>query len=401
MYKNLNKCLCCDNTNLIPVLDLGSQPLANSYPSSIDEYEESYPLCLNLCDTCFHLQLSISVNPDLLFKNYLYVSGTTTTLKQYFHNFAHKTLSYRSNAKTVLDIACNDGSQLNAYKNLGLKTFGIDPAQNLHEISSSNGHTVLCDYFSVSSASLLNQKFDIITAQNVFAHNNDPLTFLKIAETLMDEESLLFIQTSQANMIKNSEFDTIYHEHISFFNTGSMQALLKNSGLFLIDVFKTPIHGTSYVFVISKNTKLVSQTNIHNQLQEEHTNGLYDYDTYKIYANNCYNIVTNFNTCIQEFKYINKKCIGYGAAAKGVVFLNFSKTQLDLVIDDNPLKHNKFIPGMKIPIVSGTILKEYNSNDCVIVPLAWNFYDEIKNRVNQYIKNCTYIKYFPNLFIDK
>ena len=135
--KQLNECLCCGSKNLTTTLDLGVQPMANSFLASEDEEELTFPLVLNMCRNCFHLQLSHAVNPDLLFKNYLYVSGTSQTLRDYFDWFAKETLNYFSQQpKSVLDIACNDGSQLNSFKALGLKTYGIDPATNLHELSS-------------------------------------------------------------------------------------------------------------------------------------------------------------------------------------------------------------------------------------------------------------------------
>ena len=118
-------------------------------------------------------------------------------------------------------IACNDGTQLNYFKDKGFKTYGIDPAENLHKLSSKN-HTVICDYFNVDK---FDRQFDVITAQNVFAHNSNPREFLEHCGELMHEESVLYIQTSQAEMILNNQFDTIYHEHVSFFNINSMNEL--------------------------------------------------------------------------------------------------------------------------------------------------------------------------------
>lgn len=217
-FKELKECLCCGNSDVRTILDLGNQPLANTYHTGEDL--DVYPLKLNLCQNCWHLQLSHAVNPDLMFKNYLYVSGTSNTLREYFDKFVDITLSYNKDAKTVLDIACNDGTQLDSYKRIGIKTYGIDPAENLHTISKEKGHDIVLDYFNIESVKKFgNKKFDIITAQNVFAHNTYPLEFLKICKGILNDDGHIFIQTSQANMVLNNEFDTIYHEHISFFNT--------------------------------------------------------------------------------------------------------------------------------------------------------------------------------------
>lgn len=398
MYQAIINCLCCNGTNLVQVLDLGNQPLANSYPVDLQE-ENRFPLQLNFCADCYHLQLSAAVEPDLLFKNYLYVSGTTETLRNYFDEFAKLTLQFLPKAKTVLDIACNDGSQLNSFKKLGIQTYGVDPAENLYSLSSDQGHSIYCNYFDSSFAEKLNMEFDIITAQNVFAHNSDPFGFLVAASKMMGPESLLFIQTSQANMIINNEFDTIYHEHISFFNTNSLKTVVERAGLHLVKVFKTPIHGTSYVFVISKSKPSVD--NVKDTLSEESQKGLYSLSKYSIYSDNCNRIAKEYHECINKYKNQGIKCVGYGAAAKGTVFLNFSNTSLDVVIDDNPLKWGRYMPGVKTPICGPEYLSNCDPDKTVITPLAWNFFDEITRRVQNHLKNTTYIRYFPSLKIEK
>ena len=239
----IKKCLACDSVDLIPVLDLNDQPLANSYKKSKDEPEASYPLKINRCEQCYHVQLTHAVNPDLIYKNYLYVSGTTKTYVDYMDWYADFVCEqFNVFPQSVLDIGCNDGSQLDKFKNRGLQTYGVDPAENLFQLSSKN-HNVTCGYFDDKYS----QPVDIITIQNAFAHNPNPLELLKNCKKNLNIDGLIFIQTSQADMILNDEFDTIYHEHISFYNIKSMMFLCNRAGLNLIDVIKTPIHGTSYI----------------------------------------------------------------------------------------------------------------------------------------------------------
>jgi 2-polyprenyl-3-methyl-5-hydroxy-6-metoxy-1,4-benzoquinol methylase len=401
--KNKN-CFCCGDNNLKTILDLGNQPLANDYHSNLTLQHE-YPLRLNLCDKCFHLQLSHTVNPDLMFKHYLYVSGTTQTLKDYFDMFAKKTLEYNPEAKNILDIASNDGTQLDSYKKLGLNTHGIDPAENLYNDAVSKGHNVVCDYFNLDTINKFNDtKFDIITAQNVFAHNKYTADFLRSCQYLMNENSVLFIQTSQANMVLNNEFDTIYHEHLSFFNTKSMKTLVERCGLVLSDVFKTDIHGTSYVFVITK--KDLGKTGVQEMLEFEQKNGLYDVLTYPQYALKCYKATHNLKNKLQKLKNEGYTLIGYGAAAKGNTLLNFGKIELDVIIDDNPLKQNLYTPGMNIPIQSSEYLVNSLSlvkGKVAFIPLAWNFYTEIKSRIKAKRDNPNdlFIKYFPTLEVNE
>jgi 2-polyprenyl-3-methyl-5-hydroxy-6-metoxy-1,4-benzoquinol methylase len=393
-------CLACGKHSLKTILDLNNQPLANNYHRGTRQNE--YPLKLNLCDNCYHLQLSHAVNPDLMFLHYLYVSGTTQTLKDYFDYFAKLTLEYNPKAQTILDIACNDGTQLDSYKKLGLQTYGIDPAKNLYDGAVAKGHKIVCDYFNINTINKFdNTKFDIITAQNVFAHTRYTTEFLESCRLLMHDDSILFIQTSQANMVINNEFDTIYHEHLSFFNTNSMKKLVERCGLKLSDVFKTDIHGTSYVFVITK--KDLGKVGVQNMLKFEQEKGLYDILTYPEYALKCYKATYDLKNKLQELKNEGYILIGYGAAAKGNTLLNFGKIDLDFIIDDNPLKQGLFTPGRDIEIINSDYLSELDKNRKVVfVPLAWNFFKEIKSRIKakRNNKNDLFIKYFPGLEVN-
>jgi 2-polyprenyl-3-methyl-5-hydroxy-6-metoxy-1,4-benzoquinol methylase len=401
-YVANTECLACSNTDLRTILDLSDQPLANNYHNG--QKQKTYPLKLNLCSHCQHLQLSHTVNPDIMFKNYLYVSGTSQTLRNYFDIFASKTLEYAPEAKNILDIACNDGTQLDSYKKLGIKTFGIDPAKNLYKDAADKGHNIICDYFNTNTVSRFNdQVFDIITAQNVFAHNRYTVDFLQACKRIMHDKSVLFIQTSQADMVINNEFDTIYHEHLSFFNTKSMKTLVERCGLILSDVVKTDIHGTSYVFVITQ-TDFLNKNNVQEMLNFEESKGLYNILTYPDYALKCYKATFDLKNTLNEYKQLGYKLVGYGAAAKGNTLLNFGKIPLDFIIDDNPLKQNLYTPGMDIPIYSSEELKKYDNNTKIVfIPLAWNFFTEITSRIKEKRNNNedVFIKYFPNLNIIK
>lgn len=399
--KELDRCLCCGSKNLRLILDLGNHPMANSYKESPGDEELRFPLKLNLCANCTHLQLSHAVDPDLLFKNYLYVSGTSKTLRDYFDWFAKFTLDYfTGKANSVLDIACNDGSQLNSFKALGLKTYGIDPATNLYASSSAN-HSVVCDYFTDEYIDRFKEyKLDIITAQNVFAHNSYPLEFLETCREIMHDNSVLFVQTSQADMVMNNEFDTIYHEHLSFFNAASMNALVTRSGLHLVDIVKTPIHGNSYVFVIKKSVE--DTTKVDDVLAQERRQGLQNLQTYTEYAEKCKNVVNDLVYNLTQYKKQGFLLVGYGAAAKGMTLLNFANIELDFIIDDNPLKQGLYSPGMNIPILPKEALEDYEDFNIAFVPLAWNFFDEIKRNVKTLRDrpDDVFIRYFPKINIE-
>lgn len=402
--KKLTACLCCGSKDLNLVLDLNKQPLANSFKLAVTDHEDTFPLCLNVCTNCTHLQLSHAVNPDLLFKHYLYVSGTSQTLRDYFDWFAGFTLRYFSHRpnfgpKSALDIACNDGTQLDSFKAKGFETYGIDPAENLYELSSKN-HSVICDYLKREHVAQLKGKIDVINAQNVFAHNSYPLEFLEICRDIMHDDSVLFIQTSQADMVKNNEFDTIYHEHLSFFNASSMSALATRAGLYLIDVTKTPIHGNSYVFVFSKQAPIYSK--VKDILAEERAAGLQNLVTYREYAKKCKQVVVDLVDTLEHYRLQGYIVVGYGAAAKGNTLLNFGNIQLDFIIDDNPLKQGMYTPGTNILVTSLDKLDEISSEQKIaFVPLAWNFFTEIKSKIKtkRNKEDDVFIKYFPTINI--
>jgi len=394
----LDRCLACDSKHLELALDLGQQPLANSYQTEIDDNEPFWPLAVNRCTDCNHLQLTHIVNPELIYKNYAYVSGTSQTYVDYMKWYAKWTREYVDQWHgAVLDIGCNDGSQLDAFRSLGFNTYGVDPAENLHDTSTDKGHKVVCGFWDKHSIKKLkHDSFDIVTCQNAFAHNPDPVKFLELLEPLVKKNGMVFIQTSQADMVRNNEFDTIYHEHISFYNINSLNELIKRTPFHLIDVIKTPIHGTSYIFVLSKNKK--RPRHIANLIDMEED--LLKEQTYKDWAAHSRRTISEFSSRIALFKEQDYKIIGYGAAAKGNTLLNYSDATLDCIIDDNPLKQGKFSPGKDIPIVNSDILDTFTEEDKILfVPLAWNFFEEIRKRIKNKRNNSNdrFLKYFPEV----
>jgi SAM-dependent methyltransferase len=403
MIKQNTTCLACGSKHVHLALNLGDSPLANSYKDSVDQIDARYPLAVNLCYECFHLQLSHTVDPAIIYKNYMYATGTNNTIHQYCEWFADFVREYNNYhlASTVLDIGCNDGTQLDYFAELGYKTFGIDPAENLHDRISSK-HNAICDFFGPESVYKLKMpglvRYDIITAQNVFAHNPNPVEFLQAVEKLMHTDTLLFIQTSQADMVLHNEFDTIYHEHINFFNALSMSKVAQRARLYLVDVIKTPIHGNSYIFVLRNSDK--RPCNVDNILAMERASGLYNANTYQQWNSNVQHNVIKLCSGIDNYRKQGYRIVGYGAAAKGMTLLNFSGIELDFIVDDSPLKQGKFAPGTSIPIVGIQKLSEIRDDEKVLfIPLAWNFFDEIKERILSVrrIAQDQFMRYFPEV----
>lgn len=423
-HKLIENCRVC-GVKTTSLLDLGSQPLANNYMKYCEtlDYnplhlnaEESFPLHLHYCNTCFHTQLNCLVAHEKLFKNYLYVSGTSKTLQKFFHDFAIATLSMqykKENGLTeikILDIACNDGSQLDAFYNIvnidesiKITTVGVDPAENIYKNISSHKseHDIHCEFFSQTTVDkLIKQygKFDIIIAQNVFAHIDYPNDFLKYTNQLMHDNSSLYIQTSQKNMILQNQFDTVYHEHLSFFNTNSMNLLCHNNNLVLCNVHEHDIHGTSYIFEIAKHISQYS--NVQEIIHDEFNKGLYLDSTYQSYNLKCLQYKNNFSNKVIYYKLQNKQIIAFGSTAKSMTVFNFCKLtsqHIDFMIDENPLKQNLFTPGSNIIVCPISSLKDVFEG-CVIIITAWNFYNEIKEKIQCKLKEFG-VK-FPVILLD-
>ena len=395
-----NKCLACGSNNIQTALDLGVQPLANAYKIAVDDAEDCYPLAVRLCHDCYHLQLSHTVDPEIIYKNYLYATGTNKTIQEYSRWFANFCLEYLPWSSNVLDIGCNDGTQLDYFKELGLGTYGIDPAENLHERSSAN-HSVVCDFFDPAAVNQLSTNtYNIITAQNVCAHSPDPLGFLQSCRDLMNEDTLLFVQTSQADMVLHNEFDTIYHEHVNFFNANSMHKLAQRAGLHLVDVVKAPIHGNSYIFVLS----LINgrQHRVQNIIAMEEP--LLKLETYQQWRGTVESNMSALKFHIDQYRKQGYRLVGYGAAAKGNTLLNYAELDLDFIVDDNPLKQGLYTPGRAIPIVGIEQVQDLTQQDRVLfIPLAWNFFDEIRERILAVRNNAQdeFLRYFPTVELVK
>jgi SAM-dependent methyltransferase len=400
----IDHCLACGSSNLAFQLDLGKQALANACIDNLQIDEPIFPLAVNRCRHCNHLQLTHAVDPALIYTHYLYVSGTSKTGRDHFEWFAKFAREYIGTwGGSVLDIGCNDGTQLDYFKSLGYNTYGIDPAENLYPTSSKKHH-IYCDFFDTAVADKLlddNLHPDIIVAQNSFAHNPDPLTYLKNIRRIMKPTGRFFIQTSQADMVVNNEFDTIYHEHINFYNINSMNELCKRAGLYLDDVVKCPIHGTSYIFILRKDHG--RPEHIKNLIALEAAQGLMGEDRYNEWTTSVLDMREELVGRVEGYRQQGWRVIGYGAAAKGNTLLQYTRLGVEAIIDDNPLKQGLYSPGVNIPIVSIDYLDQFGEDDKIMfVPLAWNFYNEIRSRIKAKRNNVgdRFVKYFPEVDVE-
>jgi len=396
-----NSCLICGNKNLTQYIDLKKQPLANSFHHG--EELKTYPLKLNVCNVCWHSQLSVSVDPSELFEHYLYISDTTKTLEDYFKWVTEYVIKDSNiNKGKVLEIACNSGLLLEMFKNKGFDSYGVDPAKNLRILSENRQLNVYVNYWdSDTNVKIRNDigKVNLILAFHVLPHVQNPMEFISLCYDNITDDGKIYIQTSQCDMFLNGEFDVIYHEHTSYFTAYSILELAHRNNLFVNSIIKTNIHGKSFLFSLQK--KKCTETQINELIHEELTHNLYNIETYIKFGTNAIKLKTKLTHDLSDYKKNNYVIVGYGAAAKGNTLLNYIEYPIDYIIDDNEMKQGYLTPGMNIPVCSINKLKDESNNICFI-PLAWNFYAEIKERIIKVrnITNDVFIKYFPEYIID-
>lgn len=393
-YTELINCVACNGKKLQSILDLGNQPLANDFVDSNEEFE-TYPLELMHCLNCSHSQISVSVNPSRLFREYSYVSSTSETLDNYFGVLANKILLEFGPSGKILDIGSNDGSFLTKFLKTNWLSIGIDPAINLIPSSLAAGILTIPSFFNQSVAKVIASDFDVIVAMNIFAHTSDPLEILLSMRHCLKENGRIYIQTSQADMFLTGQFDTVYHEHISFFNVKSMKILLERSGLYLANATIVPIHGGSYLWEITKSP--LTKSSIDREAHEEQM-GFYKEKLYKNFSNTAKSCALKVKNIVKEFRENNYSIVSYGAAAKGNTFINYSGIKLDHIFDDTPQKIGRRSPAGGCLVSNPETLRQIESPVLIICP-AWNFREEIFRKVRMYRtnKNDQFLTYFPEI----
>lgn len=374
MTTDLNECLCCGG-GLTHIIDFGPTRLANTYGVA-----EKFPLALNLCPACFHLQLTKSVAPEVLFRDYFYCSGTSETAKAFFKWFVDFALREYPEAQTVLDIASNDGTLLDYFQRLELTTYGCDPAENLCALAKAKDHAITVGMFEDSGVL---GHYELVTALNVIAHTPNPLKFLLKAKSVMHGESRLFIVTSQADMIAKNECDTCYHEHVSYFNARSMQTLANRAGLVLLDIATHAMHGTSYIFTLGLTG--TPSPRVASRIAIEECRGMFAEDTYWAWALEAKRSIARFRKLIEWHRARGYATVGLGAAAKGISMLNMAGVKLDYLYDTTPLKQGKEASGMLIRPFEK--IAQLAHDKVLFVLLAWNFEAEVRDNVAKFRDN--------------
>lgn len=384
----------CQSKNLYRFLDLGFTPPADQFrrKDQLKEPETHYPLEVYMCDDCGLAQLGHVVSPEVLYRmDYPYESSTTITGREHWNVFA-RTVVRRLNLAgkdLVVDIGSNVGVLLGAFKSQGTRIQGVDPAANIVMLAQERGIDTICDFFNRETAErILREKgpASVITATNVFAHIDDLYLLMKNILMLLKEDGVFIFEAPYfVNLIRMLEYDTIYHEHLSYF---SVKPLLRFFQLFDMEVFDielVDIHGGSFRVYVSRKSRHPVSPVIAQLSGEEEAMHLYSHQTMDHFAEAVRKNKRELTWLLHSLKHEGKRIVGVSAPAKGMTLLNYCKIGtelLDVVSEKSALKIGRFTPGMHIPVVPDSYLLEEKPDYALL--LAWNFADEIIKNLHRF-----------------
>ena len=394
------ECRSCGNTDLKRVVSLGYQPLANNLLKKENEKCDLYPLEVNYCEKCHNCQLSVSVDPKKMFANYLYTSSTSKVFRDHFVHAAKKyfkELKLNKKKSYIIDVGSNDGIALKAFLDLGFhKILGIEPAKNLSKIANKKNIKTFNGFLEKKNLKEIKKNADLILASNVFAHSDKLSEMAECMFQLLSKKGTIIIEVQYLmNTLKDLTFDNIYHEHYNYWSLTSLVNFFKQFNATIFRSERIDTHGGSLRIYIKRNISVKIENSVTKMLKEEVRFGIKKFKTYKEFGEKVYKIRENVVKNIKKLKEKNELIIGFGAPAKATTALNFFgiSKEIDFIVEDNKLKYNKFVPGVKIPIKNKSKIK--NKNNTIIV-LAWNFYKDIKKNNLELSNNFINIKDLEN-----
>lgn len=380
-------CRLCGSRKLKMVLSLEPTPLANEFvPLALLDYvQDIFSLDVFLCEGCGHLQLIDVVNPEILFENYVYVSGTSSVFVKHFEDYA-KSICSRFKPEVgslVIDIGSNDGILLKFFRQSGYSILGVDPAHDIAKRATEAGIETVCGFFGASLAEQILSKWGkatIITANNVFAHIDDLVGVTQGIRRLLSHNGLFVFEVSYLfDVIKNTLFDTIYHEHLDYHSVIPLVRFFAAHGMEMIEAERVTSHGGSLRGIVQlAGGKRPIGTSVAALLDAEKQAGLDQVETFYTFAQHINTLKNDLGNLLRQLKFEGKRIAGFGAPAKATTLMyHFGLTAefIDFIVDDSPFKQGLFTPGLHIPIFSTEILTERRP-DFVLI-LAWNFASSI------------------------
>lgn len=380
-------CRACGRSELVEILDLGLMPSVGGFLPSKSSFSDDqlYPLKVYVCDNCSLVQIIDPIDPDILFKNYSFSSSTVGPLVDHFEEYA-SWLKNSLGATKVFEFGCNDGILLKKLNEKKVDSVGIDISQNITEAARSEGLRVITGYFNEKNACEVLKEyghFGVVTGSNAFAHNDKPEKILEAARILLNDNGSLCLEVMYAgDLLEKFQWDTLYHEHLTFYSLGTLEVLLSRYGFYIYDAVKIPMHGGSLRIAAgrdvskSKTASYFAVKNYEDSIMLNDPSTWHDFG--KITAKKIEIVKNVFGSLSSKYT-----VAAYGAAGKAAMWFNSSSmTYLKYVVDESPLRAGKFMPGTHTPIVYPSFFAE-NPVDYVFIS-AWNYAPVITKKESWY-----------------
>lgn len=376
-------------------LNLGEQPLANAFLDEVllQKPEPKYPLRVAVCASCGLCQLRDVVNPEVLFRDYIYFSSGMPS-SDHFQNYAEEVVSnfILHKGDLVVEIGSNDGHLLRLIKDAGVDVLGIDPALNIVEIANKRGIETICDFFSTTLACKIGKwrgAAQVIIANNVVAHIDDYYDLFEGVRLLLAEDGVFIFEAPYLlDMFENMAFDTVYHEHLSYLALRPLVQFFPKLGMEIFHVEMLPVQGNSIRVYVCRQGRRGTQNSVFELLKKESLMKLNEVATYLIMAERIRNLKEEVRNLLCELKKQGKKIYGYGASAKGNTLLNYfgvGREIIECITEELPSKIGLYTPGTHIPVID--IREAQNNSPDYYLLLAWNYKNAILKKESEFINS--------------
>lgn len=394
-FRRREQCRVCGSKNLSTFLDYGNMPLAGGF--LLREQlgaGKLYPMDLAFCLDCSLVQILNVVPADILFTDYRYLSSVTQALSQHFRDYAVllKEEILPDDHPFVVEIGCNDGVLLGPLRDLGVKTVGVDAAENVIAITRQRGHEVIPGFFGVAIAEKIvaeHGKPDVITASNVFAHIDELDEVMRGVERLLAPYGTFIVEVHYiVDLLKTFQFDTVYHEHLCYYSLHALQTLYKRFGFIITNVHHLSMHGGAIRVFAQRDDSVPIHIDpvLYQMMEQERVFGINRMETYARFGQQVEQYRDRLQLFLVDRKRGGRSLSAYGAAGRATTLLNYCQLDhsvVNYIVDDSPFRCGRYVPGVLIPIVSPSTLHEKPTNDCLIT--AWNYREEIVAKEPDYL----------------
>jgi SAM-dependent methyltransferase len=391
--RKVTRCIVCDSDAITQFLDLGETPLANKFldDSELSGSEGTYPLKVGFCRGCGHVQLTEIVPPLEMFDDYLYISSASDTLRDHLFDLAKVMVERRrlGDNDLVIDIGCNDATLLRGFQRFGLKTLGVDPARNLASFAADEGIDRYVGLFDSASADIIVERWGkaaLITATNTFPHIPELHDFLIGIDKALAPGGAFVIEAHYlVDMIEQGAFDTIYHEHVSYWALRPMMRLFERHGFEVVDAERLPLHHGQLRVTVQRSGEGTPNPRLSAIVDMEQDKQFDKLETFEKFAAATRGVKEELWRTLSDLRSEGKRVVGYGAPAKGntlMSYLEIGRDTIDYIVDRSPLKQGLHTPGSHVPIVPVERLLEDQPDYALL--LAWNFADEVLEQQAEY-----------------